>query len=259
MTRRVVDMDRLKVVMRREVRSDLPAFIRPTLVAPKAAKLPAALNPQGAVACVISDRELGLKPGEFDFVCPYAHGETVLTTAGGKQTWTIIPRESCVWVRENFNISRLIELAPGEVIGKNIDQCIADNSGFTAPCLDGVVYAADGVAEHPQYGKALWRPSIHMPRWACRDIYPVTKVRLERLQAITEDDAIAEGVESVDCTPENDILYRDYFEDGYAWSARASFISLWHAQYGFQGRKAWGQNPWVWVIEYDNPLWKGDC
>lgn len=42
--------------------------------------------------------------------------------------------------------------------------------------------------------RGKWRPSIHMPRWACRDVYTVTKVRLERLQAITREDAIAEGV-----------------------------------------------------------------
>lgn len=44
-----------------------------------------------------------------------------------------------------------------------------------------------------EHGKAplKWHPSIHMPRWACRDVYTVTKVRLERLQAITREDAIA--------------------------------------------------------------------
>lgn len=257
MTRRVLVLDRLKVVMRREVRSDLPAFIRPPLVAPKAAKLPATLNPHGAVSCLINGRELGLKPREFDFVCPYAQGKTILATEGGKSTWTIIPHESRVWVREKFNFSRLDELAPGETFGKTIDQCIDDNKGFRPSCCHGVVYAADGVTEHPKHGKALWRPSIHMPRWACRDVYTVIKVRLELLQDITEADAIAEGVEPVDRDPEGDILYRDYFEDGYAWSAKASFISLWHSLNGFKGPNAWNCNPWVWVVEYDNPLWKG--
>lgn len=251
MTRRVVDMDRLKVVMRREVRSDLPAFIRPTLVAPKAAKLSAALNPYGAVSCIISDRNLGLKPGEFDFVCPYAHGETVLTTAGGKQTWTIIPRESAVWVRENFWQEREgCTMPSGEYM---------DNWRWKG----AVAY----MAEHPErnwgdkslpWGMMASRPSIHMPRWACRDIYPVTKVRLERLQDISAADAAAEGIELERWKTG---VYGPH-DPGLEWDEKVlidGFRSLWDSLNGKKPGRVWADNPWIWVVEYDNPLWKGDC
>lgn len=40
---------------------------------------------------------------------------------------------------------------------------------------------------------ARWRPSIHMPRWACRIVLPITRSWVERVQEIAPDDARAEG------------------------------------------------------------------
>lgn len=252
MTRRVLVLDRLKVVMRREVRSDLPAFIRPPLVAPKAAKLPATLNPHGAVSCLINGRELGLKPGEFDFVCPYAQGKTILATEGGKNTWTIIPHESRVWVRERWGLHEaLYDDFPGIKVKFYSNEEV---SGWI-PVGHDIFNKYRSIRHEEHFTK--WRPSIHMPRWACRDTYTVIKVRLERLQNISEADAIAEGVEPVGRDPEGERLYRNYFDDGYAWSAEESFMTLWHTLHGFKGPNAWDSNPLVWVIEYDNPLWKG--
>lgn len=57
----------------------------------------------------------------------------------------------------------------------------------------GVVYGADRAWTKDLPSR--WRPSIHMPRWASRVELEITAVRVERLHAITEEDARAEGVE----------------------------------------------------------------
>ena len=231
MTRRVVDMDKLKVVMRREVRSDLPEIIRPVLVAPKGFKFRASLNLAGAVSCTTSsDRDLGLKPGEFDFVCPYAQGETVLVTAGGKETWTIIPHASSIWVRETWRLFN------------GIDECPHADFPCGCPSHGSPLYKAC----HDD-GESKWLPSIHMPRKYCRDVYTVTKVRIERLHDITEEDAIAEG-----CMRGDRYLGEN---SSSAMSARQSFMWLWQIMYDRRPGFAWLENPWVWVVEYDNPLW----
>lgn len=131
-----------------------------------------------------------------------------------------------------------------------------------------MAYKADGECRHVDFtdvaplphiteSKQFWRPSIHMPRWACRDVYTVTKVRIERLRDITEEDAKAEGVEFVP----NDFggyFYRDYQAEENPFSlldAKSSFMSLCDALYKKKTVRMWRDNPWVWVIEYDNPLW----
>jgi hypothetical protein len=105
-----------------------------------------------------------------------------------------------------------------------------------------------------EHGPDRWRPSIHMPRWASRITLEVTGVRVERLQAISEADAIAEGVERADVVingHNEGTRYRDYTgpNDPSEWfnSARASFRSLWEC---INGPDSWEVNPWVWCVEF---------
>lgn len=73
------------------------------------------------------------------------------------------------------------------------------------------------------------RPSIHMPRWTSRLTLEIVSVRAQRLQDITEEDAIAEGIERV---PQLGVLrcsgWKDYSENttGF-WEPLDSFSSLW--------------------------------
>lgn len=83
-----------------------------------------------------------------------------------------------------------------------------------------------------------WRPSIHMPRWASRILLEITDVRVERLQDISEEQAIAEGVKSCE---------RDIDPDGNDFSPVELFGGLWTS---INGAESWAANPWVWVVEF---------
>ena len=104
-----------------------------------------------------------------------------------------------------------------------------------------------------QYPKASlkWRPSIHMPKSAARIFLLNKRVRVEQLHSITESDALNEGVEFFDKKLQGGELrtfYKDYLhEDGFKYSSRESFISLWKK---INGEESWNQNPWVWVVEF---------
>ena len=113
-----------------------------------------------------------------------------------------------------------------------------------------------------------WRPSIHMPKEAARIFLKVTDVRVERLQDITEEQALAEGVP--EDYPMNEIYCPECHGEGlvgalssnlgfmevdchYCDTATKRFSNLWNSTI----KKAdldtygWKANPWVWVIEFE--------
>ncbi|EMM0925300.1 TPA: hypothetical protein MEX57_004151 [Klebsiella pneumoniae] len=89
-----------------------------------------------------------------------------------------------------------------------------------------------------------WTPSLHMPRWASRILLEITDVRVERLNAINEHDAQAEGVAKLRGG------FWKHYQPGWTQhqlSARGSFVTLWKSIYGDE---SWNSNPWVWVIKF---------
>lgn len=78
-----------------------------------------------------------------------------------------------------------------------------------------------------------WQPSIHMPRIASRITLRIKDVRVERLQDISDADALAEGVDQTNTS------IRGY--------AAERFKRLWSS---INGADSWHSNPWVWVIEF---------
>ena len=114
----------------------------------------------------------------------------------------------------------------------------ADTSKESRRCP--VSYRATWPPDDEECRGFAWKPSIFMPRWASRLTLEVTGVRVERVQDITEEDALAEGV-AVDiglpyCDPETP-------------SARMMFKDLWNS---INSRRSfgWDMNPFVWVVSF---------
>ncbi|MEZ0197347.1 hypothetical protein AB9U01_25170 [Pseudomonas qingdaonensis] len=161
--------------------------------------------------------------------CWAAHGQPVLHGA----VYARCPYGQVgdrLWVRETFMDLR----------GTGIEHRPTPDSP-----LQRYVYGADvkvgSFADETRKDYGLkWRPSIHMPRAACRLLLEITAVRVERLQAITEQSAQAEGL-----TP-----WRWSGDDGYSddgETARDQFFDLWQR---INGAGSWAANPWVWVVEF---------
>lgn len=109
-------------------------------------------------------------------------------------------------------------------------------------------YGADGGFS------ARWRPSIHMPRVASRITLEVTGVRVERLQAISEADCMAEGVQGHPLRPDDGWPICTGFmvgaDDGKTTlhpKPQDAYRRLWES---INGAGSWAANPWVWVVEF---------
>ena len=91
--------------------------------------------------------------------------------------------------------------------------------------------------------KFRWHSPIHMPRWASRLTLTVTDVRVQRLQDISEEDAMAEGIHR-----NTSSWFPIPGVDGSGTTARAAFAGLWNS---IHGPDAWNTNPWVTAITFD--------
>ena len=145
---------------------------------------------------VYNGSHFGDEDGEVQFASPY----------GG--------RGDRLWVRETF--CKIIGQSGGWI---ETDYRASYTHGFRLGDTLGI--------------KKRWTPSIHMPRDASRITLEITSVRVERLQAISRGDAMAEG-----CPFPN-------MEQGA--DPRKWYAELWGA---INGPDSWAANPWVWVVSF---------
>jgi hypothetical protein len=92
-----------------------------------------------------------------------------------------------------------------------------------------------------------WKPSIHMPKEAARIWLQIGSLHIEKLQDISESDAVMEGVEMDGMNWFRDYQINDTAIPFQFMDARQSFRSLWSSIYGGVN---WNKNPWVWVVEF---------
>ena len=164
--------------------------------------------------------------------------------------------DDILWVRENFR----------EFSG--VTYCWQGGAYIPAYDFSGINYYADDEMRRTDvghwgemfmpshdtkqdiaYGK--WRPSIHMPRKAARIFLHVIDVWIERLQDISESDAIEEGEIGIPCDhPIGRYACEDCMNTGYLESPIVGFEELWNALYLDKGY-GWNENPWVWVIKFE--------
>ena len=92
--------------------------------------------------------------------------------------------------------------------------------------------------------RQTWLPSIFMPRWASRITLEIVRVRVERLEEITQEDVIAEGISRYTLARGCASLNPP--------DPRWKFIELWDSLNAKRGY-GWAVNPWVWVIKFKMP------
>ncbi|RDL13560.1 hypothetical protein [Pseudomonas jessenii] len=139
-----------------------------------------------------------------------------------------------LWVRETWYCDHSEVMRGPYLKPDDLDVSEARDDGT-------LVYAADGLTPY-EADQPVWKPSIHMPRWACRILLEITDVRVERLQDISEEQAKAEGVRRVELI--NRWFAHDDSENAFG-TATGAFRDLWKSTGG-----DWEANPWVWVVEF---------
>lgn len=161
------------------------------------------------------------------------------------------PRDR-LWVRETWGVVSHTWDKDGNMVSWPPDRSATAirEMPFGGGYYNGhVIYAADG--PHEWAGdddgsgepRSAWHPSIHMPRAASRITLEVTGVRVERLQDISEADAIAEGIEK-----HTTGLWLPCREEGKAnIDPRLAYRDLWES---INGPGSWDKNPWVWAIAF---------
>lgn len=158
---------------------------------------------------------------DVDLAIALHRGKGKWLAACDKTVWRVHQPPSpgdTLWVREAFALVGTVD--PGWLLYRA--------SGYENECR------RHGFDCYPDEASVPWKPSIHMPRWASRISLRVVSVRPERLQDITDDDAVREG-----------------FSASGILSPTAAFAAYWYSLYAKKPERQWAENHWVWRVEFE--------
>lgn len=142
------------------------------------------------------------KLGRFTFYKEYPHSDFVIKSR--YQVGEVVYIKEAYW-EDSGDIYYKSDMQEGQ---------IPTNMHFTEPV-----------------SKAKWKSPMFMPSWAARTFIKITDMRAEKLQEISREDVLAEG-----------ILFQDYKQD-YQWA----YAKIWDS---INPKYPWASNSWVWVISF---------
>jgi hypothetical protein len=108
-------------------------------------------------------------------------------------------------------------------------------------------------ADNPQrimdrIGKPEWKPPVCQPRWASRLTLEVTAVRVQRIQEISHEDALAEGCAGCNWVARSPYIIGPHTDDGEL--PQEEFAQVWDETHGRRPGCSWEASPWCWCVSY---------
>lgn len=155
-------------------------------------------------------------------LCPYREGDRLWLKEPWAAHWNALDHDN--YIRPGFR----------KVFDANVKQ---ENGSIAKASPEKPIYV-HYKADNPEQvmSHVPWRSAKSMPQWASRITVEILKIRIEKLQNISEEDAIAEGC-GIEINTE------------YGFNARPAFVNFWNSKNIKRGY-GWDANPWVSVTEF---------
>lgn len=148
------------------------------------------------------------------------------------------------WTGENL-IPVKSRYKVGDVLYLKEPYCIGVNGCDTLPSLIYYKYNEKDMSFLTRTGlinDIKWKNKLFMPEWCARHFIKITSVHAERLQNISNEDCIREGIVF------DGALYINGFDKIQYLEPRAAYKALINS---INGKNTWDNNPWVWVYDYE--------